>query len=35
ESFYLFDEKLVSNTLQNAGLFEDFANSFLVFGKNG
>ena len=34
ESFYLFDEKLVSNTLQNAGLFEDFANSFLVFGTN-
>lgn len=35
KNYHLFDERLVSNSLQDAGLFEDFANSFLIFASNG
>ena len=34
ESLQLFNEQRVSNTLQNEDLFEEFANSFLVFTIN-
>lgn len=34
ESFHLFDEQKVFTSIQNAGLFEEFTNSFLVFAKN-
>lgn len=34
ENFQLFDEQKVSSTLQNEGLFDEFANSFLIFARN-
>jgi SAM-dependent methyltransferase len=34
KSYHLFDEKLVARGLQENNLFEEFANSFLVFVKN-
>lgn len=35
QSYNLFNERIVAESLQDAGLFKDFANSFLVFAKNG
>lgn len=35
QSYSLFNEQYVAESLQDAGLFKDFANSFLVFAKNG
>lgn len=35
QSYSLFNERNVAESLQDAGLFKDFANSFLVFAKNG
>ncbi len=35
ESYNLFNEGYASESIQDAGLFKDFANSFLVFAKNG
>lgn len=33
-NYQLFDEQRVANTIQNAGLFEEFSNSFLIFAEN-
>ncbi len=35
QSYSVFNERYVAESLQDAGLFKDFANSFLVFAKNG
>ena len=35
QSFSIFNEQYVAESLQDAGLFKDFANSFLVFAKIG
>lgn len=35
ESYSIFDERHSAESIQDAGLFKDFANSFLVFAKNG
>jgi SAM-dependent methyltransferase len=35
ENYHLFDEKLVAEGLRRNNLFGEFANSFLVFVKNG
>lgn len=35
ESYNLFNEQYVAESLQDAGIFENFANSFLVFARNG
>lgn len=34
ESYFLFDERSVSETLQEAGLFDTFSNSFLIISRN-